>query len=129
MAKPGQLIFHMIATSILAYGIYYDVNVVKLPEGWNIVSFAGRWKYLTFWNVVSYKSFAFFTVNLLEFFFQNIQLIYFSFGIINDLFGTSSLAKKDAGFLQSVRDYLFGSWLHPLALVRCIFFKLRFFIV
>lgn len=62
MAKPGQLIFHVIATSILAYGIYYDVTVVKLPEGWNIVSFAGRWKYLTFWNVVSY-SFSYFLLD------------------------------------------------------------------
>uniref|UniRef100_T1JCY0 Androgen-dependent TFPI-regulating protein n=1 Tax=Strigamia maritima TaxID=126957 RepID=T1JCY0_STRMM len=44
---------HSIWTATYAYAIYYDVNFVKIP-GHNVAprNYAGRWKYLTFWNAV-----------------------------------------------------------------------------
>ena len=55
MQKPGQFLFHLFAASLLAFGIYYDVNYVHFPPGFRsrVNPFAGRWKYLTFWNLVS----------------------------------------------------------------------------
>ena len=52
----GQLLFHSIAAIILGYSIYYDIYILKLPEDFSKTRhpFAGSWKFLTFWNAVSY---------------------------------------------------------------------------
>jgi len=99
MASTVQLIFHIIATSNFAFGIYYDVWVLEMPEQYvkSTNPFAGRWKYLTFWNMV-------------------LQLVYFSHCLLNDFYGTSSLVKRERAYLQKVRDYMFGSLAFPLAL-------------
>ena len=47
-------LFHLAAAINFAYGIYYDLVELKLPDDYSKISidFAGRWKYLTFWNMV-----------------------------------------------------------------------------
>jgi len=98
MANAVQLIFHIIATSNFAFGIYYDVWVLEVPEHFvrSTNQFAGQWKYLTFWNMV-------------------LQLIYFAHCLLNDFYGTSSLVKRERAYLQKVRDFMFGSLAFPLA--------------
>lgn len=99
MANSLQFIFHSIAVINFSFTIYYDLYLLELPAYYvkSVNPFAGRWKYLTFWNLV-------------------LQLTYFSFGLINDFSGTSSLIKRERAYLQQVRDFLFGSLAFPLAL-------------
>lgn len=56
MNSFGHFCFHLTAAVIMAYGIYYDVYRIVFPEDFkrSMVPFAGRWKYLTFWNAVSF---------------------------------------------------------------------------
>lgn len=105
MAGAVQLIFHIVATSNFAFGIYYDCWVLEMPEHYvkSTNPFAGRWKYLTFWNMV-------------------LQLVYFSHCLLNDFYGTSSLVKRERAYLQKLRDYLFGALAFPLALFVSITF-------
>lgn len=100
---------HSAAIVCFGYAIYYDVVLLKVPESRKQflgIEYAGRWKYLTFWNAV-------------------IQLAYFSFSLINDLVGTNTRSSKDRGYLQTVRDYVFGSIGYPVAMfVATIFWGL-----
>jgi len=100
-----QLIFHLTATITFAYGIYYDVyNIVFPPEFRNeLTEFAGRLKYLTFLNLV-------------------LQLIYYSLSSLNDIIGTSSKIVKENHGLQTIRDYLFGSLVFPIAMFVALTF-------
>ena len=54
MANPVYIVFHLLATSNFAFGIYYDIVLLEFPESFKKqdTTFAGRWKYLTFWNMV-----------------------------------------------------------------------------
>ncbi|XP_057366816.1 androgen-induced gene 1 protein-like [Daphnia carinata] len=99
MENSIRLLFHLVATANFAYGIYYDLWELKLPHDFAKISidYAGQLKYLTFWNMV-------------------LQLIYFSFSIFNDLFGSNSISLKERAALQSVRDFLFGSLVFPLGM-------------
>ena len=51
-----QFIFHLTATITFAYSIYYDVFKIEFPPEFRseITEFAGRLKYLTFLNLVSF---------------------------------------------------------------------------
>jgi len=100
-----QPIFHLVAASNFAFTIYYDVWLLELPDHYvkNVNPFAGRWKYLTFWNLV-------------------LQLVYFSHCVLNDVFGTSSLIKRERVYMQQVRDFIFGSLAFPLALFVALTF-------
>ena len=55
MANALQFIFHLLAASNFGFGIYYDIWVLEFPAEYKagMVEFAGRWKYLTFWDMVS----------------------------------------------------------------------------
>lgn len=99
MQNSVIFIFHFAAAINFAYGIYYDLVELKLPDDYSKVSidFAGRWKYLTFWNMV-------------------LQLLYFSFSLLNDVFGSNSVYKKDRTTIQKLRDYVFGSLVFPLGM-------------
>ncbi|KAK4016666.1 androgen-induced gene 1 protein [Daphnia magna] len=99
MKNSIRIIFHLGAASNFAYGIYYDLLELKVPDDYAKISidFAGRWKYLTFWNMV-------------------LQLFYFSFSIANDLLGSNSTNLKEQTALQRVRDFLFGSLVFPLGM-------------
>lgn len=54
MENSIRIIFHLGAATNFAYGIYYDLLELKVPDDYAKISidFAGRWKYLTFWNMV-----------------------------------------------------------------------------
>jgi hypothetical protein len=54
MLKSLQFLFHAIAAGNFGFGIYYDVYILELPVGAKRpdIEYAGRWKYLTFWNMV-----------------------------------------------------------------------------
>ena len=54
MHKALQFLFHSIATGNFAFGIYYDIWILEVPAGVKRpdIEYAGRWKYLTFWNMV-----------------------------------------------------------------------------
>lgn len=54
MQKSVQFLFHLGAVANFGYGIYYDLFKLKLPEEFIKATsdYAGRWKYLTFWNMV-----------------------------------------------------------------------------
>ena len=54
MPKSLLFLFHLAAAANFAYGIYYDLFKLQLPEDYHKISidYAGRWKYLTFWNMV-----------------------------------------------------------------------------
>lgn len=56
MQNSVIFLFHLAAAINFAYGIYYDLVELKLPEDYSKISidFAGRWKYLTFWNMVTF---------------------------------------------------------------------------
>ena len=93
-------LLHFLASVCFGYAIYYDVVLLKIPESKKQsmgVEYAGRWKYLTFWNAV-------------------LQFSYFTFSVVNDLFGSNVHNPKDRKFLQAVRDYVFGSLGYPLAM-------------
>ena len=44
-------------------------------------------------------------------------MIYFSWSLVNDIFGSSSLVTKERKGIQVIRDYLFGSLVFPLGMV------------
>lgn len=51
-----SFLLHCAATACFGYAIYYDVVLLHVPESRKQflgVEYAGRWKYLTFWNAVS----------------------------------------------------------------------------
>lgn len=56
MAFTVSFLLHSTAVAYFGYAIYYDVVLLQVPENRKKflgVEFAGRWKYLTFWNAVS----------------------------------------------------------------------------
>lgn len=54
MQNSVQFLFHLAAAANFAYGIYYDLVKLKFPDDYHtfVVEYGGRWKYLTFWNMV-----------------------------------------------------------------------------
>lgn len=48
--KGAICFFHLVLTVIIGYGLTYDVMYVNLP--YLRQTYGGRWKFLTFWNMV-----------------------------------------------------------------------------
>lgn len=52
-------VFHLIGSISFAFGCYYDWNYVNVPRNVHQmgVNFAGKLKFLTFWDAVSFNVF------------------------------------------------------------------------
>lgn len=90
------MLFHLVTTCVQVWSLYYDVTAVKqLPS---ILTYGGRWKFLTFWCLI-------------------IQTAYYALCLINDVFGSntkpSQNVKAQSG-LQKFRDFVFASVVFPI---------------
>ena len=56
MAKAATkcaTLFHLAAFPIYAYSLYYKIYILNIPVPEPNYAYAGKWKYLTVWNLVS----------------------------------------------------------------------------
>ena len=88
--------FHLGVFTVFCYAIYYDLVVLngKIPE-W--LTFAGRWKYLTWWNGC-------------------FQAVFYGLSFINDVLGNNIKHVDDhtkRPLLQRFCDYLFACVVWP----------------
>jgi len=96
-----HILVQLISIANFGYAIYWDLFILDVPE-----TFAGKWKYLTFWNLW-------------------IQLIYFSISLLNNIFGSHSVTKESTSSLQSIRDFMFATVAFPIGqFVGIIFWTL-----
>ncbi|GAB6019918.1 hypothetical protein CHUAL_001449 [Chamberlinius hualienensis] len=91
--------FHVLMASIFAFAIYYDLYQLRIPDVMRIrhEKSAGRWKYLTFWNLIS-------------------QAVFFSLSFVNDILIRGSTNKPSHKNLQGFLDAMFASVGFPVAI-------------
>ena len=103
MAKSiPRILFNLANVAQFSYMIYYRYGL-KIP-GHRYNAYGGEWKFITYWNLW-------------------LQLIYFSVGFCNELFGTkASPSKLESSRLQKTRDFLFSTLAFPVGLFVTISF-------
>ncbi|XP_074656908.1 androgen-induced gene 1 protein-like [Tubulanus polymorphus] len=96
MKSAIATLLHLSICGVYAYSIWYDAYEVKLPRP---STYAGKWKYLTFWNLW-------------------IQGMLFGVCFLNDLFGTDYQPgdPRRASLLQRIRDYTLSVIALPVGL-------------
>jgi len=108
-----SLLIHTAGVVNYAYGIYFQLVLLHIPEGAikGRSSFAGPWKFLTFWNL--WLQLAFHLVGLLNSLFGMASM-----ALITPLLaahsGSSSLQSSSRSGLQRLRDWLFATQAFPI---------------
>ena len=105
---PASLFIHIGIFSTYCFAIWYDFTYLEdIHPLWK--TFAGRWKFLTWWNFCLHTAF-------------------YGLSIINDLFGTNFPSGEGSrSSLQEFRDLFFVSLVCPLGIfVQVVFWGLYF---
>ncbi|XP_066992579.1 androgen-induced gene 1 protein isoform X2 [Anabrus simplex] len=94
-----RTMFILIALAHFLYGIYYDLSYVVFPKGFfsEASSNLGRWKFLTFWNMI-------------------LQAVYFTVCLANDFLGSNEVNPKKVPFIRKLKDYMYCSVAFPVAM-------------
>lgn len=110
--------FHFSAILHFSYALYYDyyhVNVIRDIHKFNQkMDFGGKFKYLTYINLVRRTFLIFQWILIISSHFQIIQIIYFVIALLNDLFGTCLLTPRNAPIIRKLRDYVFATFAFPI---------------
>ena len=92
MKRYMKILFHLGVFIIFIYTLFYDLIVLtKLISAYR--SFAGPWKYLTFWNIC-------------------FQSAFYLISFINDV--AEDVENRNIGFLQKFCDHYFASVVWPV---------------
>jgi len=87
--------FHVVIFILYVFTLIYDTQLlVRLPHQ---RSYGGRFKFLTFWNLL-------------------LQLVYFGLSVVNDIYGTNSLSGQKRSKLQTFRDRFASCIVFPVGL-------------
>jgi len=96
--------FHLLAFGVYAYGLYYDVAYVRVPSASQPPrSYGGRWKFLTFWDLV-------------------LQTFFFGFSVVLNLISWRTQQIGVITKLKKFRDFYFTVILFPLGLFVALTF-------
>lgn len=104
MAKNAlKILFNLANVAHFSFIIYFMLSL-QIP-GHRQNAFGGHWKFLTFWNLW-------------------VQLMYFSVGLCNELYGSNvnPSNKESASGLQRTRDFLFSTLGFPVGFFITIIF-------
>ncbi|XP_064651942.1 androgen-dependent TFPI-regulating protein-like isoform X2 [Lineus longissimus] len=93
MESKVRIVFHFSAFLLYTFSVFYNVEVPK-P---NSVKFAGRFKYLTYWNLI-------------------LQTVFFGLCVLNNIFGTTYGPKdtRPRSSLQKAVDRFYAAIAWPL---------------
>lgn len=92
--------YHVLTLFVYAFGLYFDHYKVNIPAGtaqyrFTHQSIGGRWKYLTYINLV-------------------LQCGYFGLCVLNDLLGSETVVANKRSLLQKIRDFVLTTLVVPL---------------
>ncbi|XP_076282404.1 androgen-induced gene 1 protein isoform X5 [Lasioglossum baleicum] len=111
MMREGLLaVFHVIASVQSVFTTYYGFFVLDVPPDVSkmFAGYAGKFKFLTFWNLI-------------------LQAIFFLICMLNDWFGTNAVNPKKPPLIRKFKDFLHASLGFPIAtFVTIVFWSLMF---